>query len=386
VIINNSFSTDNPALISLVQSLSMEFDYAILGKEKTLSTSSIDEKKYYSAYYINKFCHGVHLICRPFIKYFFKRYAIIITKFIFVYLYNLFTFFRLCFIRFDLILFLESEAAQNSKRVQRLLKKPTAYFIYEFYSEQVTSNELQTYQFLYNIEKAGLQYSNFIIGGPNSVLSDYLIKEFNLKNKISIPYSVCPWQPLKALNAHDDGPLKFYYHGALCQNRGLEECIIAFKNIDHAELYIRGFGELKQTLIDIATEHNILHKVFFLDAVNVADLPREATKFDLGLTMVKMNVKNHLYATGFKTFENTSAGLGLIVPASYPLVPLINKWQNGITYEDSTVDNLRAIFNYCVNNKDVVMQWKRNSVVAYQSEFNPKAQSERLVTMLKKSL
>jgi len=379
LVLNNTITERNPALINLVSALGSTYDVIIIGKD------NIGKDNFYGARYISgHVLRTVLKIPRKLLHLFFKflnkdflRHA---TKISFVYLYNFFLIPRLLFIKFDLVLCLETESLQGAKLLRTIFKKPIAYFIYELYSQQYVEKNDRYKRLLFNIEQSGLQYADILLSSVNEILGNYLIKEFRLERKQIVPYTICPLRPEQQSEQRDyESPIKLYYHGVLAKNRGLEEAILAIQDVAGAELYFRGFGDNEQELRSMVTRCGLNEKVFFLAPVDTTQLAFEATKFDVGLTMVKMNTTNHRYACGFKTFENIAAGLGLIVPASYPLTPLISEFKNGITYQDSSVDELTRVFNFCAQNKELINKWKANSRKAYEIEYNPQVQSSRLI-------
>ncbi len=378
---NNGVSQRNPALVSFVKALQNDYQIVIVGKERSFEEAKAPGIKYIGNHRLVKLLDLLHEILRRLLKLSGKNLGRRVSIYIHVYLYNFLSFFRLFFLKFDLVLCLETEALENSKRLKFFFRKPVAYFIYEIYAQQVVDTDHRLKKLMTNIERKGLTHADIIIGSVNDVLGNYLLKEYGLEDKELISFTICPDNPgiWSALDDYDKRPVRFYYHGALFINRGLENAILAMKDIDNAELYYRGFGNFEEHLKQLVAENNLEHKVFFLDPVDTRMLTVEATQFDVGLTMARMNVANHLYACGFKTFENTAAGTALIVPASYPLIPFIEKYQNGFVYQDATVENMQQAFKYCIENRHLINTWKINSRKAYEQEYNPAVQAWQLV-------
>ncbi|MNV00638.1 hypothetical protein D3C71_908080 [compost metagenome] len=281
--------------------------------------------------------------------------------------------------RYNFILNIDSTGSYIAKSKNRKIKN--ALFIYEILGFQNNSEHTKMVDLLCHIEKTAVQNACFLISSANDELGN-LLNEIHHTNKEIVSYSVCPTQQFKheiTLNK----PLKFYYHGALFENRGLEAAILAIKDLKNAELYIRGFGPLEQKLIQMIQENEISN-VFLLEPVEMSKLTEEAIHFDIGLSLVRMNVLNHQYNVGFKTFENISAGLALVVPASKPLKKLVDHALNGICYEDATVSELTEVFTYCVENQNRILVWKENSRKIYQELYNPLFQQKMLIDSIHK--
>ncbi|MBS1646323.1 MAG: glycosyltransferase [Bacteroidetes bacterium] len=277
----------------------------------------------------------------------------------------------------DFIINIDTEAAYISKPLSEKCKIPNAYFIYEFYAHQTLEIDNAVFVEKTNIEKEGVLNSDIILSGANDLAANYLLKKYNSKAK-AVTFTVCPLKKNnKTTECHT--PLKLYYHGALFDNRGLKEAILAMREIEGAILHIRGFGDYEKELKETVINNDLAKKVIFLPVVPTELLTEVAAEFDIGLTMVRMNILNHVYAMGFKTFENISAGLALIMPASVPLKQLNNEYKVGLTYEDATTDNLVKLFQYCVDNPNLVREWKKNAQTAYEKEYNQYVQQNRLI-------
>lgn len=366
----------NPALSKIHSDLSELFHIDVFGLDKKTETHGFPEYKSYSflsrTYNKLRFYKLLHLFL-----FFLNKNQRDLLNFKLQIRLNRTGFFFLKKNRYDFILNIDSTGSYIAKSKNRKIKN--ALFIYEILGFQNNSEQPKMVDFLCHMEKTAIQNTCFLISSANDELGN-LLNEIHGMNKDIISYSICPAQQFKqeiTLNS----PLKFYYHGALFENRGLEAAILAIKDIENAELYIRGFGPLEQKLIQIIKEHEISN-VFLLEPVEMSKLTEEAVNFDIGLSLVRMNVLNHQYNVGFKTFENISAGLALMVPASKPLKKLIDHAFNGMYYEDAIIPELTRVFTHCVENQSEVLAWKENSRKVYDELYNPLFQQRTLVNSI----
>lgn len=382
LVITNTIVNSNPALLRMVRDLHQHFDIYIYGKEKDFLIKN--EKIHYRTtrpFFLP--CKILSILIKP-IYFINQHYYHILLKNININMYNwiLSKFMPKKF--FDLAIYIDTEALSIARHLD--IKK-NWYFIYEIYHNQLAGTNEKIIQYNKSFESQALNKADILISSGNHVIGSYLVNSFNLQSAQILTYSVCPPQAHKFSDIKDHyQKLKFYYHGALVPNRGLEEAIMAFIDISNAELYIRGFGSLKNQLAGLIHELNLNDRVFILDPVPTEQLTNVASYFDVGLTLVKMNIENHKYGVGFKTFENISAGLALILPASYPLSELNSKFKVGINYEDATVTELKKIFKYFTNNIDMVNVFKRNSRKAYAEYYNPETQKNILISKINQTL
>ena len=383
-IVANIQIISNPAIWNLFHTLDSDFDVYVFGNEKKKNINFPINNKYKSYSKLYSFLIAIKMTFLLRFLFLFKSKANRAKSFELL-LYKI----RLSFFKFEFnflrklkpnfLINLDSEA----RFISSGLKVNNAYFIYEIFAEQrIRNNEgNDLYKFKTNLERLSVTNANFLISACNDSLGVCL----NELHKCSIEvftYSVCPQKAY--LDSNASLPLKIYYHGALYKNRGIENAILAMEKVDNAHLYIRGAGDYKEFLLSIVLEKELESKVTFLPVVPMKELPHEGRSYDIGLSLVRMNVINHQYNVGFKTFDNISSGLALISPASFPLKKMIAKYENGICYDDATVEELIKTFTYCVNNLSKVNKWKENSKKAYEKEYNPEQQKKMLVNKIKK--
>jgi glycosyltransferase involved in cell wall biosynthesis len=280
----------------------------------------------------------------------------------------------------DFIINLDTEAALISSQYQKRYSLPCAYFIYEFYAEQVSQQH--NYNLLLTLERMAISQASFLLSPANKVLGNRINERFGLSKHV-VPFTITPSKGFGDEEAVVSSPLKIYYHGYFVENRGIDNAILAMKNTKSCVLYLRGSGPFAKVLRSLVVEHGLEQKVIFLAPVATENLVAEAAKFDVGITLARMNVQNHAYATGFKTFENICAGIALIIPDSVPLRHLNDRFDLGYVYADGTVEELTQAFEFCVNNTQIVSRWKRNARTAFVTEYNQKIQSSRLANEIK---
>lgn len=285
----------------------------------------------------------------------------------------------------DFVVNIDAEASFISSRFCKRKRIPCGFNIYEIFAEQwLGENKSSLYKLKTEIERRGIESSQLVFSSANKVLAEFLLSRYQLKRKI-VELTVCPYRSFSD-NITVNEPLKFYYHGAFFKNRGLENLVMAMKEVEGAVLYLRGYGHLEKELRLLVSENKLEKKVIFLEPVPTELLTQAGTEFDIGLTMARMNVLNHIYAVGFKTFENLSAGLALVLPESYPLKKLNEDYNVGVVYQDATVENMKAVISYCVNNKTIVKSWKANARKAYSDKFNPEFQKANFINEITRQI
>jgi hypothetical protein len=289
--------------------------------------------------------------------------------------------FNLNYSKTDFLFFIDVESVIISKDICKKYNVKKITYFYEFYADSLEQPTKKLYDLKVKIEKEAYSTTNIILSTINNVCGDYLKERYNLNIKI-VDFTICPENNLYKSEQVVNFPIKLYYHGLYAQNRGIEDAILAMKNTNNLILYLRGVGAYKNYLEKLVENNNLDTKVIFLDPVEMEMLSIEASKFDVGLVLVKMNTLNHIYQCGFKTIENISAGLALIMPKSFPLIKLNDNYNIGWCYDDATIDNLEVIYKKIEDNFTEIVTFKRNSNLAYKNYYNPEFQKEKLISIL----
>ncbi len=385
LIVTNVQIKGNPALWFICNALETKYEISISGNERESKTTITNNFKYqthsglYSLALKLKLFSAIKFFCQ--VRYFgnlLKREEIANVTLLKLRLFLQRAEFNIKAPKINCILNIDTEAAFISMPFSQKEQIPTIYFIYEFYADQFLERKDRFYHHRVIIEKLSIQNADIILSTVNEKAGDFLKQRYNSEAKV-VSVTICPEKTFSD-KIKINNPLKFYYHGYFFDNRGLADGILAMKELDGAELYLRGSGFLEKTLKKLVKENKLDKKVFFLDPVPTELLSMVGAEFDIGLTMSRQNVLNQKYAQGFKAFENISAGLALIVPASPPLKQLIDEYKNGKNYSDATIEYLVPVFQYCLKNPEEVLTWKKNSQKAYQLEYNPEKQKSRLIS------
>lgn len=278
---------------------------------------------------------------------------------------NIFLFFALCLKtnKTEIFIAVNAGGLLALSWLKKCKKYKFAYCIYEVYPFQffVKSKKMRDWRCL--IERVGVKNCDILIDTGENKISAFLRRIYKLRVKSTANLLIVPPKIISCSRAITEYPIKFYYHGAYVPNRGLKNLIYAMKGIDVDKglLYLRGIGDYQSELEQIVKDLNLQNQVFFLEPVNTVELSRAASYFDVGCTMVEMDIVNHKFAVGFKTYENINAGLAIIAPNSFNLNPFIIKNKVGMMYSDSTVNELSRVLNNYINDLRFVDACKQES-------------------------
>ena len=150
------------------------------------------------------------------------------------------------------------------------------------------------------------------------------------------------------------------YQGALNVGRGLEEMLEAMTEINGAELWLAGEGDLSDFLREKTIQLQIENKVKFLGYLLPEDLRKITPQATIGINLLKNNSLNYYYSLANKTFDFVQAG----VPAIHMDFPeyqnLIKEKEVGILIVDLKKETIVEAVNVLLQDADLYKELKDN--------------------------
>lgn len=132
-------------------------------------------------------------------------------------------------------------------------------------------------------------------------------KRYGVQFKVirNVPFA----RTLQSPHQVPQSPFVLIYQGALNDGRGLEECILAMKQLTDSELWICGEGDLSDELREFAQKNGVEQKVKFHGKLPPDELARLTSQADLGLNLLENKGLNYYYSLANKAFDYIQAGL-----------------------------------------------------------------------------
>jgi len=215
----------------------------------------------------------------------------------------------------------------------------------------------------------------------NPYLASRLVADYALQDVTSVPNAV----PLTArktstrfvasLDTLAAGRMKFLYQGGFAAHRGIEELLLAWKDVDsrRAALFLRGPDNAnKQQHHDLADELGLLNRsVYFIDAVNSDELVDAAREADVGVIPYRPTILNHVYSCPNKLSQYLQAGIMILADSNLLYInQIVNESQAGVLYDSNIAGNLLSAINLILNDSALVGQCKNNALIFFESHFN----------------
>lgn len=194
-------------------------------------------------------------------------------------------------------------------------------------------------------------------------LADELKKKYG--THFDVVRNMPEFQNLKKEKLSPQKPI-ILYQGALNIGRGLEEVIEAMAEINAAELWLAGEGDLSGFLRKKTIQLQLQNKVKFLGYILPEELRKITPQATIGINLLKNNSLNYYYSLANKTFDFVQAE----VPAIHMNFPeyqnLIKEKEVGILIDDLKKETIIEAVNVLLQNPVFYKKLKNNCAEARQ--------------------
>uniref|UniRef100_UPI003561D5F7 glycosyltransferase n=1 Tax=Lutibacter sp. TaxID=1925666 RepID=UPI003561D5F7 len=295
--------------------------------------------------------------------------------------YNIRLFFKLLFVKKDILLANDLDTLLPNYLVSKLFNKKIVYDSHELFTEVP---ELINRPFQQNF---WLKIEQFIV--PK------LIYAYTVCDSIAIHYNtiynskfrVIRNIPIK-IEEHKKGMFPFnsknkkiiLYQGALNKGRGLELMIESMTFLDTAIFLIIGSGDIEKKLHALVKELNLKEKVIFLDRISPNELQKITPLADLGISMEEDLGLNYRYALPNKLFDYIQAKIPVLVSNLNEMSNLVLTYNVGdIVLNRNPKDVAQQITKILQKDKD----FYRKQLEFAGNELIWENESEKLIKLFK---
>lgn len=209
----------------------------------------------------------------------------------------------------------------------------------------------------YVLEKYFIKYADSVITVSDSIANEY-VKLYGI-NKPYLVMNTPPYTEVIKKNLFreklgiSDNQIIFLYQGALCEGRGIEMLIEAFKDIDiNFVIVFMGYGTLEDL---IKSSSNNYENIYFHEAVSSDVLLDYTSSADFGISTIEDTCLSYRYCLPNKMFEYIMAELPVVVSNLYEMQKLVNSNQIGIVVKENSLDGLKSAIKCSLElNKDKI--------------------------------
>lgn len=244
--------------------------------------------------------------------------------------YNIRLAFYLLTAKFDLICSVDLDTILPGLLASKIRRKPCIYDAHEYFTETPEVVRRPAIKRFWEMV-AGLAIPR--VNAAYTVGTE-LAEIFS--NRYGKPFGVVRNVPFRQSEiARPLQPPIILYQGALNEGRGLEQTIYAMQQIEGAELWLAGEGDLSAALRQLTESLGLQRKVKFLGYLQPEDLRKVTLQATIGLNLLENLGLSYYYSLANKAFDYIQAG----VPSIHMQFPEYQKL-NEIHHTFILIDNL----------------------------------------------
>lgn len=307
-----------------------------------------------------------------------KRLKCFFTKgFLFYAEYNLRLFFYLLFIKMDAVCAIDLDTILPCYFVSFVRGKKRVYDAHELFTEmkEVISRPA--------IKKRWMAIEEFVVPKfKNGYTVSYSIAE-EFKKRYGLGYAVIRNLPYKKSvdQAKQQAEKFLLYQGAINEARGLENLIIAMKDVN-AILVMYGDGNIFEKIKALIIENNLENKIQLKGKIAPQELETTTATAYVGINLVEPIGLNQLYSLANKFFDYVQAGIPQLT-MNFPEYKKIND-EHEVALLINTIKpkEITNALNILLNDAVLYERLKANCLIA-ADVFTWQKEEEKLLNFYK---
>lgn len=289
--------------------------------------------------------------------------------------FNVKLLFYLLFKPCDILLSVDYDTLLPNTIVAKLRRKKLVFDAHEYFTEVPELIQRNFVKHVWKIignfcvPKVDLAYT------VSSSLADIFTKQHGIF--FSSIMNVPPFQKNNNQVSKNENKI-ILYQGALNVGRGIEELIIAMKQVNGV-LWIAGEGDLSRQLRDLVELEKLNHKVTFLGFVLPENLPELTLKADVCCNLLVPNGLSYYYSLANKFFDYIQAGKPQICANLPEYEKINNQFEVAILCEAEPIE-IAISLNKLLNDHFLYQKLRNNCLRASQV-YNLQHESQKLINL-----
>lgn len=283
--------------------------------------------------------------------------------------FNLRLFFFLLFHKCDILVSNDLDTLYPNFLVSRIKRKRLVYDSHEYFCGVPELNGRPRVQkFWRRIERRCFPKLTDVITVCQSI-ADIYDREYPRANKVRVVRNVpvkqqfAPTKSRQELGLPTDKRI-IVMQGALNQDRGAEELILAMKSIPDSMLLLIGNGDVVPQLKLLVERELLAEKVRFIPRMAPEELANYTALCDVGCSLEKDTNVNYRYCLPNKLFDYIRAGIPCVVSALPEMERVVAGSGVGVVVAEHSPENITAAINNLLSDNDLYQRCKANTRVA----------------------
>ena len=302
------------------------------------------------------------------------RFRLLFNKGFFFYAeYNLRLFFKLFFLKKDLLLANDLDTLLPNYLISKMFSKKLIYDTHEYYTEvPELIGRPKVKSFWLSIEKKIFPRLKNVLTVNHKLADIY-------SQKYLVPVTVVKNVPFKR-NSTTFISNKFektdktiiLYQGAVNKGRGLELMIDTMSNLNNYQLVIIGDGDVSKQLKKQATVLGLGTKVIFLGKISPKDLPAYTESADVGISLEENLGLSYRYSLPNKIFDYIQAEIPVLA-SDLPLInQLMQEFKIGEILRKRNPENLAFLIEKICANKESYRESLQKAAILFNWDVEKK--------------
>jgi glycosyltransferase involved in cell wall biosynthesis len=170
------------------------------------------------------------------------------------------------------------------------------------------------------------------------------------------------------LNIPENSFLIIIQGSGLNVERGIEEAVLAMKQLENATLMLVGDGDVMPVVRELIREHHLDDKVKLYGRRPYEEMMQFTAHADLGLTLDKPLSKNYEYSLPNKVFDYMHAGTPILASNLVEIEKVVLGYQIGHVIPEVSVDSIVRSIEEIKSNPEKLAQQKSACIAAAEVE------------------
>ena len=216
----------------------------------------------------------------------------------------------------------------------------------------------------------------------NPSIAGELSRRYGIEMPLVI-FNCPPYQKAIVPDMKTDDGVRVIYHGGYAPERGIEELLEASRNLDGANLSLRGMVSpplhITEAVSRATNPVDGSPKATLLPRVPMTELVASLRGFDIGIIPYKATCLNNYYSSPNKLFEYMMGGLAIAAADLPELRRVVEEYENGILFDPSDPADVAEKINALASDRARLDDMKRNSLRGAADQYNWEIQRPRLL-------
>lgn len=307
-----------------------------------------------------------------------KRLLCFFNKsFLFYAEYNIRLFFFLLFVKMDALCAIDLDTILPCYFISVLRRKKRIYDAHELFTEM---KEVITQP---SVKKIWMHVEKFAVPKfKNGYTVSYSIAA-EFKKRYSVNYAVIRNLPYKksALQTKQSQEKILLYQGAINEARGLENLVIAMKQVDII-LFMYGEGNAFDKIKSLITENKLQNKILLKGKVLPQELDAITSNFYIGINLVEPKGLNQLYSLANKFFDYIQASVPQLTMNFPEYKKVNNEYEVAVLINTDAPNEIAKALNLLLNDAVLYKRLKSNCLLA-QNIFTWQEEEKQLLNFYK---